>query len=105
MNELVELGHLPQHEALALKVTDMSNVSRVREVRETLIRLDRMKLALRLCAACDVETYPVYAKWGISLIRSGKFPMARVRVVLTFVTLVYSRIKTRYSNINSRYIS
>jgi len=81
VNELLELSRLPQHEALKLKVTDMSNVARVREIRDTLTRLDRMKLALRLCAACDVETYPVYAEWGISLIRAGKFPLARVRVV------------------------
>ena len=67
VNELIELSHLPQHEALALSVTDMSNVSRVREVRETLIRLDRMKLALRLCSACDVETYPVCSIRALSL--------------------------------------
>ena len=66
---------------LLLQVTlvSLSNPIMMRDVRDYLTssEVDRTHVALNVCRCCHVEIEPVFATWGLSLIKNGRFEEAR----------------------------
>ena len=62
-----------------LSLTQLASASYARSLRTLLISsgVDRMHLALDVCRACRIEVEPVFASWGLSLLRVGKLSEAR----------------------------
>jgi hypothetical protein len=79
------LGHLDLYQSLlihralpsAFTLRDFSDAQKAKQLRDRLISVDRMKLAMNVATKCTIESDPVWFAWGISLLRLGKFSDAK----------------------------
>ena len=79
------LGHLDLYQSLLIHralptgfaLRDFSDVQKSKQLRDRLISIDRMKLAMNVATKCTIESDPVWFAWGLSLLRLGKFSDAK----------------------------
>ena len=62
---------------ITISLVDFSNKLKVMQLRDQLIREDRIKLALDISTKCKIDCNPVWAAWGLSLLRIGKYDDAK----------------------------
>ena len=62
---------------LNLRLTNLSDTTIIRQLRDHLVRRDHMQLAMELCGSCGVEADSVWSEWGIALLECGNFQKAR----------------------------
>ena len=62
---------------IPVSLTDLSNPLKVRQLRDKLTNLDKMKMAIDVATKCRVEKEPVFAAWGIALLRLGHYDEAK----------------------------
>ncbi len=58
-------------------VKDFSDPQKARQLRDKLIAEDRMKLAINVATKCNIESDPVWAAWGMSLLKLGRYSEAK----------------------------
>lgn len=56
---------------------DFGDPHKARILRNKLIQEDRMKLAIEVASRCNIEKEPVWAAWGLALLRMGRYPEAK----------------------------
>lgn len=56
---------------------DFSDPHKAAILRNKLIQEDRMKLAIEVASRCNIEKEPVWAAWGLALLRMGRYPEAK----------------------------
>merc|ERR1711871_505155 len=76
---LLRTLHMLDIDDVKVKLTDLSDPSKMRAVRDVLLnpRIDRIHLALQVCRTCSIEEDPVYSAWGLALVRVGLYEDAR----------------------------
>ena len=77
------------YDVFAVSLTSLRIPQRARLLRDALTSegVDRMHLALELCQTCAVEVEPVYAAWGLALVRVGRFADARQKFAYCLTNL------------------
>lgn len=64
----------------SISLSDLSQQNRARQIRDTLIQLDHLNLALNVATRCQIESDPVWTQWGITLLTLGKYKQAREKL-------------------------
>ena len=85
---LLRTLHMLDIDDVKIKLTDLSDPSKMRAVRDILLdpRIDRIHLALQVCKTCSIEEDPVYSAWGLALVRVGLYEDARKKFDLSLGT-------------------
>ncbi|KAL6058640.1 Nuclear pore complex protein Nup85 [Balamuthia mandrillaris] len=60
-----------------LSLRDLSDKQKARQLRDKLVHADRMKMAIDVATKCGIEAEPVWAKWGIALLKMGRYNDAK----------------------------
>eukprot|EP01088_Endostelium_zonatum_P017284 TRINITY_DN5017_c0_g1_i1.p1 TRINITY_DN5017_c0_g1~~TRINITY_DN5017_c0_g1_i1.p1 ORF type:complete len:2070 (+),score=517.04 TRINITY_DN5017_c0_g1_i1:625-6210(+) len=60
-----------------VSLMDFSDPKKSRLLRDRLISQDMMKMAIDLATKCNIESEPVWAVWGISLLKIGRYNDAK----------------------------
>ncbi|EFC39804.1 predicted protein [Naegleria gruberi] len=61
----------------SISLSDLSQQNRARQIRDSLIQLDHLNLALNVATRCQIESDPIWTQWGITLLTLGKYKQAR----------------------------
>ncbi len=60
-----------------LDLNALNDPVKARQLRDELIDEDRMDEAIEVANKCKVEREPVWAAWGLSLLKMGKYEQAK----------------------------
>jgi len=60
-----------------LDLNALNDPVKARQLRDELIDEDRMDEAIEVANKCNVEREPVWAAWGLSLLKMGKYEQAK----------------------------
>jgi tetratricopeptide (TPR) repeat protein len=60
-----------------LDLNALNDAVKARQLRDELIDEDRMDEAIEVANKCNVEREPVWAAWGLSLLKMGKYEQAK----------------------------
>jgi zinc finger FYVE domain-containing protein 26 len=82
------LGHVELLQSLLISkcpvtvsLKDFSDKKKVRQLRDKLIAEDLMKLATEVASKCGIEAEPVWASWGLQLLKMGRYTEAKEKFV------------------------
>jgi len=60
-----------------VSLIDFSDKTKLRQLRDKLIKEDKVELAFSLCSKYNLESDPVWAAWGLYLLKAGQYEQAR----------------------------
>jgi len=63
-----------------ISLSDLSQQNRARQIRDSLIQLDHLNLALNVATRCQIESDPIWTQWGVTLLTLGKYKQAREKL-------------------------
>ena len=100
------LSHLELYQSLLInealplnfKLVDLSDKQKARQLRDKLISEDRMKLAITVATKCNLESDPVWAAWGLALLKLGKYSEAKEKFGYCLVTVTDTVIHSETAN-------
>lgn len=80
LKPLLLMGSLPPK----FMLRDFSNPQKARQLRDKLMKEDRMNLAIVTSTKCHIETERIWLDWGLQLLRMGKYSEAKEKFSYCF---------------------
>jgi len=66
--------------AFAMTLADLNEPAKARQLRDNLIKDDRLKLAMDVATKCRIESDPVWAAWGLIKLQQGLYDEAKEKL-------------------------